>query len=80
MNENKEKKGKKVFGSRRLRYGSVATALSAGFLVVIILINVIASVVMEKYPLKIDLTKDDVYGITQESKDYICLLYTSRCV
>lgn len=71
MNENKEKKGKKVFGSRRLRYGSVATALSAGFLVVIILINVIASVVMEKYPLKIDLTKDDVYGITQESKDYI---------
>ena len=62
---------KKLFNSRSFRYGTLATALSAGFLVVIILLNVIASVITAKYPISIDLTSDNRFDITQESKDYI---------
>lgn len=62
---------KKLFNSRSFRYGTLATALSVGFLVVIILLNVIASVITEKYPVQLDLTSDNRFDITQESKDYI---------
>ncbi len=62
---------KKIFNSRSFRYGTLATAISAGFLVVVILLNVIASVITSKYPVSLDLTSDSRFDITQESKDYI---------
>ena len=62
---------KKKFNSRNFRYGTLATALSVGFLVLVILLNVIASVITSKYPISIDLTTAQIYDITDESKDYI---------
>lgn len=64
----------KKFNSRNFRYGTLATAISVGFLVLVILLNVIASVITNKYPVKIDLTSDNRFDITQESKDYIAAL------
>ncbi len=62
---------KKLLSNRKLRYGSFATALSVAFLVVIILLNVIFSVLAERYPINIDLTKDSIFMLTDESVDYL---------
>lgn len=62
---------KKILSNRKLRYGSFATAFTAGFLAVIILLNVICSVLVEKYPINIDLTEDSIFMLTDESIDYL---------
>ena len=62
---------KKILSNRKLRFGSFATALSIAFLVVIILLNVIFSVLAERYPINIDLTKDSIFMLTDESIDYL---------
>lgn len=62
---------KKILSNRKLRYGSFATALSVAFLVVIVLLNVIFSVLAERYPINIDLTKDSIFMLTDESVDYL---------
>ena len=62
---------KKILSNRRLRYGSFATVFSVAFLAVIILINVICSVLVEKYPINIDLTEDSVFMLTDDSIDYL---------
>ena len=62
---------KKMLSNRKLRYGSFATALSVAFLVVIVLLNVIFSVLAERYPINIDLTKDSIFMLTDDSVDYL---------
>ncbi|MFZ2539086.1 MAG: Gldg family protein, partial [Oscillospiraceae bacterium] len=60
-----------IFKSRRFKHGSLATIITVGFIVGIILVNVVASMLLERYPLSIDLTKDNRFALTQESIDYV---------
>lgn len=62
---------KKILSNRRLRYGSFATVFSVAFLAVIILLNVICSVLVEKYPINIDLTEDSIFMLTDDSINYL---------
>ena len=62
---------KKILSNRKLRYGGFATALSVAFLVVIILLNVIFSILAERYPINIDLTKDSIFMLTDDSINYL---------
>lgn len=65
-------KGKaKKFDTKKLRYGTLATAITAVFIVVVVLINVIVGIVMERYPLKLDLTSNKIYEISDRTIEYL---------
>lgn len=68
----KEKKGKGDSGNvKKFKHGAMATALTVVFFVLLVLINVVATKLFERYPITIDLTKEKIYSISDESADYI---------
>lgn len=73
MNKNKTPKSAadKASLRRKLSYGAYATAVTAVFVAVIIGLNIVASVLAEKYPLQWDVTANKDYSISEENKAYI---------
>lgn len=68
----KEKKGKGDSGNvKKFKHGAMATALTVVFFVLLVLINIVATKLFERYPITIDLTKEKIYSISDESADYI---------
>ena len=66
-NEKKPKK-EKLSDGRRLRYGSLATALTAVVIAAVVLLNVLVSALDVKFPLTIDLTDDKVLTLSDDTK------------
>ncbi len=64
------------FKNRRFKHGSLATVITIGFIVAIVIINVIATILLERFPLNIDLTKDKRFALTKDSITYIEKLKT----
>lgn len=62
---------KNIFNSRRFKHGSLATLTTVIVLAVIVIINVVATMVLDRFPLNIDLTKDNRFELTQESVDFV---------
>lgn len=62
---------KKPKNFKKLKHGSMATVLTVVFIVVLVLVNVVATSLFERFPLNIDMTSDDSYTISDEAKDYI---------
>ncbi len=62
---------KNFLKSRAVKHGALATALTAVFVVVVVVINAIAGILLDRYPLTIDLTADNRYSLTEESMNYI---------
>ena len=56
---------------RRRRFGLVATLITVGVVAAVVVLNVLAGVLMDRYPLSIDLTSGSLYGISDETIDYI---------
>ncbi|TQI67638.1 Gldg family protein [Clostridium sp. KNHs216] len=76
--EEKKKKGKlaeKVGAytkSTKFRRGEISTAFTAGFLIVVILINVIVSVLAQRYPsMNLDLTKNKVNTLSTQAAEIV---------
>ncbi len=67
----KEKSVKQLNRSRRLRHGTMATVLSVCFVAAVVLVNVIVSILVERYPLSVDLTTNKVFELSQDSIDYV---------
>lgn len=59
------------FNNRRFKHGSFATIITVGFIALVVLINVIATLLLERFPLSIDLTSDNRFGISQETIDFL---------
>lgn len=59
------------FKKRSFKYGSMSTAFVVIFIAAVILINVILSAVVAKYPLQIDLTNDRDFKLTSDSINYV---------
>lgn len=59
------------FKSRRFKHGSLSMIITIGFLVALLIVNVISTLLLKRFPLTIDLSKDNRFGITTESVDYI---------
>ena len=57
--------------SKALKQGSFVIIMTAVVLAVIVLINVIATTLYNKYPLSFDLTADQHFTITAENEEYI---------
>lgn len=67
----KEKKEKKKFNSKKLKHGAMATAFTCVFIAVIVLVNVIATVIFDRFPITIDLTENKIYSISEEAEKYV---------
>lgn len=66
-----DKKIKVKKNHKKLKHGTMATVLTVVFVAVLVLVNVVATSVFERFPLTIDMTSDDSYTISDETADYI---------
>ena len=57
-------KKKGLFSSKKFRHGSMAVLFTAVFAVALVLINIVATALSERFPLSIDLTANQDYTIT----------------
>ncbi|MCD7773909.1 MAG: GldG family protein [Ruminococcus sp.] len=67
----KPKKEKKKRTHKKLKHGSLSIAFTAVFVVVLVLINVVATQLFERFPLSFDMTSNDSYSISDETIEYV---------
>lgn len=54
--------------SRKLRYGTTSTVLTVVVIVGILLLNLVAGILNDRFPLSLDLTADDTFTISEDSR------------
>ncbi|WP_044975247.1 GldG family protein [Ruminococcus sp. HUN007] len=69
--KEKPAKEKKPFNTRKLKYGSLSAAITAVFIAAVVLLNVFASQLTDRYGLKIDTTKEQLFEISDTTIDYL---------
>lgn len=73
--ENKKSKpeagSKKSINRRKLKYGSVAAAITVIVIALVVMVNVIVNLSADKVNMSIDLTTNGSFEISQETKDYL---------
>ena len=67
----KPRKEKKHTNVKVLKHGMMSTVLTIVFVAAVVLVNVIATIIFERYPLTIDLTKEKKFSISEKSEEYI---------
>lgn len=68
---SKTPKERKPVNKRRLRYGSLATGLTALFIAAVVLINVVVTMLFERFPMALDLTGNSIFTVSEETANYI---------
>lgn len=64
----KKNSAKKYFQSAKFRHGSISTAFTAGFIAIVILLNVAVGLLSERFPsMNLDLTKNGVNTLAEET-------------
>ncbi len=61
----------KIRSDFRLKYGVYSTAITAIFIAVVILLNVVLTVVNDRYPITLDFTADKIHTINKENEEFI---------
>lgn len=56
---------------KRLKHGSMAAVFTVVFVAVLVLINVVATQIFERFPLSFDMTSSSSYSISDETIDYV---------
>ena len=69
--KNKKDNEQKPKEHKKLKHGMMSTILTIVFVAVVVLVNVVATVLFDRYPVTIDLTKDKIYSISDESEEYV---------
>jgi len=59
------------FKNRRFKHGSLATVIVALFIVAVVIVNIITTLLLDRFPLTIDLTKESRFSMTQDSVDFV---------
>ncbi len=63
---------KETLTSRKFKHGGLAVIILIFFLVAVVIVNMIAGLLTDKYPFfSVDLTRDQTFNMTQESIDYV---------
>ena len=57
--------------SRRFRQGSLATVFTVLFIAVIVVLNMVVALLSQRLPLRIDLTDDQIFSLTEQSREFI---------
>ena len=74
-------KVKEYTQSTRFRRGGISTAFTAGFLVVVVLINIIVSVLAQRYPsMNVDLTKNKVNTLSTQASEIVAKVKISTTI
>lgn len=61
---------RKLFSSRRFQYGAMSSAITLAALALVIVLNVVMSVLSDKFPITVDLTPDKAFNLTSSSVEY----------
>ncbi len=77
--ENSDKKKKKdknktkeVRGTaKKLKHGTMATVLTCVFIALVVLVNVVTTMIFDRYPISIDLTQNKIYSVTDKTEKYV---------
>lgn len=59
------------FNNRRFKHGSLATIITVGFIILLVIANLILTLLLERYPLSIDLTAEKMFKLRPESIAYV---------
>ncbi len=62
------KQNKKLKARKKLKYGSMATGITVVVIAVVVLINILVSMLAD---VRLDLTADKVYAVSEETIDYV---------
>lgn len=62
---------KEFLSSRKFKYGAAATVFTALFIAAVILLNAIVSAIDSKYSLYFDLTKDQIFSISEKTTQMV---------
>jgi len=57
--------------TKKFRYGALATAMTAVFIAVVVLLNVIFTALCQHYLWYADLTEEEVFSLSEASKEYL---------
>lgn len=68
---DKQKKIKEHTGKRGLRYGSFSLAVTLCFIAAVVLLNAVVSTLGERYSLRLDLTKDQIFMLSTGSVRFL---------
>jgi ABC-type uncharacterized transport system involved in gliding motility auxiliary subunit len=60
-----------IYKRRSFKFGSVATAFTAIFVAIVLLVNIGLSVLTSRYPLSVDLTKSHAYDISSQTMKFL---------
>ncbi len=70
--EKKQGKLKKLFKTGKFRHGSAAVALTAIAIAVVIVLNIIVGLLVDRFPnLKIDFTANQAFALQEDTAEYI---------
>ena len=69
--EDKPAAPKKKKEHKKLRHGALSTVYTIIFLAAIVMLNIVAGILFERFPLKLDLTKSGMYSISEESENFV---------
>lgn len=68
--EKKAKNGKK-FNAKKLKHGTMATVFTCVFVALLVLVNVVTTMIFDRYPVTIDLTSNKIYSVSNDTEDYV---------
>ena len=74
--KNKEKSSKGSFKaflkSRKARHGSMAAVLVIGAVALVVVLNIVVGLLVERFPnLKMDLTSNSAYALSDDTSDFM---------
>lgn len=70
-NKKPEPENKKKTEHKKLKHTAMSTIFAIVFVAVVVLVNVVATVLFDRFPMTVDLTKNNAYSISKKSKDYV---------
>lgn len=73
-NINKEKSKSKIkscFAKKQFKYGSLSAIFIAVFISIVFLVNIVASILINRYNLQIDLSYNQIYDISDQTKSFL---------
>lgn len=71
--DKKDKKAKdgKKFNTKKLKHGTMATVFTCVFIALLVLVNVVTTMLFDRYPITIDLTSNKIYSVSNDTEDYV---------
>ena len=62
---------KKLFQNKKFKHGSLATAITAIFIAIIVVVNIVVALLIDRFDWKIDLTANQIYQVTDQTEEYL---------